>query len=52
MDTFTIYDFEKANSISLLEANKCKIVIMADMWTFNNQKGGFMVVTAYFIDDS
>ena len=47
-----LYDFEKTKSMSLLEANKSRIAVTTDMWTSGNQKKGFMVVTAHFIDES
>ncbi|GJW01839.1 zinc finger BED domain-containing protein RICESLEEPER 2-like protein [Tanacetum coccineum] len=47
-----MYDFEKTNSMSLLEACKSRIAITTDMWTSENQKKGFMVVTTHFIDES
>lgn len=51
-DIIEIYDFEKAKTMSLLEASKCRIAITTDMWTSSNQKKGFMVVTTHFIDES
>ncbi|GJW22354.1 zinc finger BED domain-containing protein RICESLEEPER 2-like protein [Tanacetum coccineum] len=47
-----MYDFEKTKSMSLLEASKSRIAVTTDMWTSGNQKKGFMVVTAHFIDES
>ena len=42
----------KKNRMKLLEENKSRIKITTDMWTANNQKRGYMTVTAHFIDDS
>ncbi|GKA01377.1 zinc finger BED domain-containing protein RICESLEEPER 2-like protein [Tanacetum coccineum] len=47
-----MYDFEKTKSVILLEACQSRIAITTDMWTSGNQKKGFMVVTAHFIDES
>nr|XP_043633307.1 zinc finger BED domain-containing protein RICESLEEPER 2-like [Erigeron canadensis] len=51
-EIFEIYNFDKAKSLSLLEASKSQIALTTDMWTSSNQNKGFMVLTAHFIDDS
>jgi len=35
-----------------LEDNQSRVAITTDMWTANNQKRGYMVVTAHWISDS
>ena len=37
--------------MDLLDNNKSRIVITTGMWT-SNQKKGYMVITAHFIDDA
>ena len=34
-----------------IEKKQSRIAITTDMWTSQNKKRGFMVVTAHFIDD-
>ena len=50
-DILKIYDYEKSKTMDLLGNNRSRIAITTDMWT-SNQKKGFMVVTAHFINDS
>ncbi|KAL5570508.1 hypothetical protein UlMin_027083 [Ulmus minor] len=51
-DILKMYKGEKVMAIKLIEANKSRIAIITDMWTTSNQKKGYMVVTAHYIDDS
>ncbi|GKV06556.1 hypothetical protein SLEP1_g18432 [Rubroshorea leprosula] len=51
-DIMGIYRNEKAKTMKLLEVNQSRIAITTDMWTSNNQKRGFMVITAHYIDNS
>ena len=46
-----IYDHEREKSMHAIEKNHSRIAITTDMWTSQNKKRGFMVVTAHFIDD-
>ncbi|KAK9922447.1 hypothetical protein M0R45_030911 [Rubus argutus] len=50
-DIFKIFEYEKERTMNLLSTNSSRIAITTDMWTANNQKRGFMAVTAHFIDD-
>ncbi len=50
-DIFKIYEHEKLKTMELLGNNKSRIAITTDMWT-SNQKKGYMVITAHFINDS
>ncbi|CAN1136985.1 Zinc finger BED domain-containing protein RICESLEEPER 2 [Linum perenne] len=50
-DIFKIFDSEKKLLKKQLDANQSRIAITSDMWTASNQKKGFMVVTAHFIDE-
>lgn len=49
-DILKIYDFEKKKLMKLLESNNSRIGITTDMWTSQNQRRGFMVITAHWID--
>ncbi|KAI3447052.1 hypothetical protein Pfo_003717 [Paulownia fortunei] len=51
-DVLKIYNDEKTKFYKWLDKLKCRIAITTDMWTSNNTKKGFMVVSGYFIDDS
>ena len=50
-DIMGIYDHEREKSMHAIEKNRSRIAITTDMWTSQNKKRGFMVVTAHFIDD-
>ena len=50
-DILSIYDFEKDKSMQQIDKNQSRISITTDMWTLQNKRRGFMVVTAHFIDD-
>ena len=50
-DILSIYDFEKDKSMQQIDRNRSRISITTDMWTSQNKRRGFMVVTAHFIDD-
>ncbi|KAK9198068.1 hypothetical protein WN944_013251 [Citrus x changshan-huyou] len=47
-----LYDIEKMKAMSVLEACDSRIAVTTDMWTAGNQKKGYMVVTAHYIDNS
>ena len=47
-----LYDIEKTKAMSILEACESRILMATDMWTASNQKKGYMVVTAHYIDSS
>ena len=46
-----IYDHEREKSMHEIEKNRNRIAITTYMWTSQNKKRGFMVVTTYFIED-
>ncbi|KAK9984027.1 hypothetical protein SO802_033552 [Lithocarpus litseifolius] len=50
-DIMSIYDHEREKSMHEIEKNQSRISITTNMWTSQNKKRGFMVVTAHFIDD-
>ena len=47
----SIYDHGREKSMHEIEKNWSRIAITTDMWTSQNKRRGFMVVTAHFIDD-
>ncbi|KMT11306.1 hypothetical protein BVRB_5g109870 [Beta vulgaris subsp. vulgaris] len=49
-DIMKMFTSEKVELKKLLENSESKIVITTDMWTASNQKKGYMVVTAHYID--
>ncbi|CAN1154249.1 Putative AC transposase [Linum perenne] len=51
-DILKVYDEGRTLVMMELERNVSRIAIATDMWSSNNNKRGFMVVTAHFIDAS
>lgn len=51
-DILKIYKCEKAKNMIAIEKIESRVSITIDMWTSSNQKKGFMVITAHFIDDA
>ncbi|CAN1255351.1 Zinc finger BED domain-containing protein DAYSLEEPER [Linum perenne] len=51
-DILKVYDEGRTLVMMELERNVNRIAVTTDMWTSNNNKRGFMVVTAHFIDAS
>ncbi|KAH9761531.1 BED-type domain-containing protein [Citrus sinensis] len=47
-----LYQIEKVKTLHLLGKNHGRVAITTDLWTASNQKKGYMVVTAHFIDNS
>ena len=35
-----------------MATNRSRVAITTDMWTSDNQKKGYMAITAHFIDDN
>ncbi|KAF0902827.1 hypothetical protein E2562_019142 [Oryza meyeriana var. granulata] len=46
------YEQEKKKAIDYMAGIKFRVAITTDMWTFDNQKRGYMAITAHFIDES
>jgi hypothetical protein len=46
------YKEEKKKALQYMSATKSRVSVTTDMWTSENQKRGYMAVTAHFIDDS
>ncbi|CAA0809065.1 Unknown protein [Striga hermonthica] len=51
-DIMDAYLEERKKAQEYMAATKSKVAITTDMWTSDNQKRGYMAVTAHFIDDS
>ncbi|CAN1149162.1 Zinc finger BED domain-containing protein RICESLEEPER 2 [Linum perenne] len=51
-DILKVYDEGRTLVMMELERNVSRIAVTTDMWTSSNNKRGFMVVTAHFIDAS
>ncbi|KAK3204443.1 hypothetical protein Dsin_018489 [Dipteronia sinensis] len=47
-----IYDVEKMKTISILQANNCRIALTTDLWTASSQRKGYMAVTTHVVDES
>lgn len=45
------YDLEKKKAIQYMTGIKSRVAITSDMWTSNNQKRGYMAITAHFVDE-
>jgi hypothetical protein len=46
------YMEEKKKALKYMAGTKSRVSVTTDMWTSDNQKRGYMAVTAHFIDDS
>jgi hypothetical protein len=46
------YMEEKKKALQYMAGTKSRVSVTTDMWTFENQKRGYMAVTTHFIDDS
>lgn len=46
------YEVERKKAIQYMAGIKSKVAITSDMWTSDNQKRGYMAITAHFIDES
>ncbi|KAK2661526.1 hypothetical protein Ddye_000100 [Dipteronia dyeriana] len=46
-----LYEVEKSRTMVMLDENTSRIALTTDMWT-SNQKKGYMVVKAHFIDNT
>ncbi|CAN6319333.1 unnamed protein product [Urochloa humidicola] len=51
-DIMDAYQEERKRAISYMAATKSRVAITTDLWTSENQKRGYMAITAHFIDDS
>ena len=46
------YELERKKAIEYMASIDSRVAITTDLWTSDNQKRGYMVVTAHFIDES
>lgn len=46
------YELERKKVIQYMAGIKSRVAITSDMWTSDNQKRGYMAITAHFIDES
>lgn len=46
------YMEENKKALAYMAGTKSRVAITTDLWTSDNQKRGYMAVTAHFIDDS
>jgi hypothetical protein len=46
------YKEEKNKALQYMVGTKSRVAITTDMWTSDNQRRGYMAITAHFIDDS
>jgi hypothetical protein len=46
------YNEERKKALSYMASTKSRVAITTDLWTSDNQKRGYMAITAHFIDDS
>ena len=46
------YELEKKKAIEYMAGIQSRVAITTDMWTSDNQKRGYMAITAHFIDES
>ena len=46
------YKEERKKAIKYMAESKLRVAINTDMWTSDNQRRGYMAITAHFIDDS
>jgi hypothetical protein len=51
-DIMKQYETKKKKAIAFMAGNNSRVVITTDMWTVDNQKKGYMAITAHFIDQS
>jgi hypothetical protein len=50
-DIIKFYKEESTKAIKYMSSCNSRVAITTDMWTSDNQKKGYMVITAHFIDD-
>jgi len=46
------YELEKKKAIAYMARIQSRVAITTDLWTSDNQKRGYMAITAHFIDES
>lgn len=51
-DIMAQYEFERKKAIEYMAGIQSRMAITTDLWTSDNQKRGYMAITAHFIDES
>jgi hypothetical protein len=51
-DVVKLYKEKMTNTMNKLDKNEGRVAITTNMWTTDNQKKGYMAVTAHFVDVS
>ncbi|XP_073124020.1 zinc finger BED domain-containing protein DAYSLEEPER-like [Henckelia pumila] len=51
-DIMKIFEYQRDQTMKLLDSNASRIALTTGMWTASNQKRGFMAITSHFIDAS
>ena len=46
------YEVERKKAIEYMAGIQSGVAITSDLWTSDNQKRGYMAITAHFIDES
>lgn len=46
------YELERKKAIDYMSEIDSRVAVTTDLWTSNNQKRGYMAITAHFIDES
>ena len=46
------YEVERKKAIEFMAGIQLRVAITSDLWTSDNQKRGYMAITAHFIDES
>jgi len=46
------YELERKKAIEYMASIDSRVAITTNLWTSDNQKRGYMAVTAHFIDES
>jgi hypothetical protein len=47
-----LYELEKKKAIAYMTGIKSREAITSNLWTSDNQKRGYMAITAHFIDEN
>jgi hypothetical protein len=51
-DVVKLYKEKMTNTMNKLDKNEGQVAITTNMWTADNQKKGYMAITAHFVDAS
>jgi len=51
-DIVAQYEVERKKAIEYMAVIESRVAVTTDLWTSDNQKRGYMAITAHFIDES